>query len=107
MAPHGVPRLGQPSQIPFRVVKLTRVMWCGLGHGQCHHPTLAQAAVQMKYYSNRDLREMQRIARLVPDEEVFGPKGKRARKAKRSTKYSDMWQNWLENKGVDLVIVFE
>ncbi|KAF9236637.1 hypothetical protein BU15DRAFT_63806 [Melanogaster broomeanus] len=35
------------------------------------HPTLAQAAAQMKYYSNRDLREIRRIARLVPDEQVF------------------------------------
>lgn len=62
--------------------------------------------MQMKYYSNRDLREIQRIARLLPDEQVFGPKG-RARKVKGTTKYSEMWTGWLENKGMDLVIVFE
>lgn len=72
-----------------------------------HHPTLAEAAVQMKYYSSRDLREIQRIARLLPDEHVFRPKGKGAWKAKESTKYHDMWRKWLENKGMDLVIVFE
>ena len=61
----------------------------------------------MKYYSDRDLHEIQRIARLLPDEEVFGRKRKRARRLKRTTKYSEMWQSWLENKGMDLVIVFE
>lgn len=61
----------------------------------------------MKYYSNRDLREIQRIARLLPDEQVFGPKLQGARKTRRATKYGDMWENWLEAKGVDLVIVFE
>ncbi|KAH0839448.1 hypothetical protein J3R83DRAFT_236 [Lanmaoa asiatica] len=61
----------------------------------------------MKYYSNRDLREIQRIARLLPDEQVFGPKRRGTRKAKGTTKYSGMWQSWLENKGMDLVIVFE
>ncbi|KAF8844784.1 hypothetical protein BDN67DRAFT_894215 [Paxillus ammoniavirescens] len=69
------------------------------------HPTLAQAATQMKYYSNRDLREIQRIARLVPDDQVFSSRG--SGKAKWTAKYSDMWKSWLERKGVDLVIVFE
>ncbi|KAF9224523.1 hypothetical protein BS17DRAFT_703158, partial [Gyrodon lividus] len=69
------------------------------------HPTLAQAAAQMKYYSNRDLREMQRIARLVPDEQVF--RSRMNGKAKWMAKYSGMWKNWLEKKGMDLVVVFE
>ena len=63
--------------------------------------------MQMKYYSNRDLREIHRIARLLPDEQVFGSKGKETRKAKGTTKFPEMWQSWLENKGMDLVIVFE
>lgn len=63
--------------------------------------------MQIKYYSNRDLREIQHIARLLPDEQVFDLKWKGTRKAKGSTKYSEMWRNWLENKGTDLVIVFE
>lgn len=61
----------------------------------------------MKYYSKRDLREIQRIARLLPDEQVFGSKGRRTRKAKGAMKYSEMWKKWLDNKGLDLVIVFE
>ncbi|KIK81126.1 hypothetical protein PAXRUDRAFT_833068 [Paxillus rubicundulus Ve08.2h10] len=69
------------------------------------HPTLAQATKQMKYYSNRDLREMQRIARLVPDEQIF--RSRAPGKVKWAAKYSDMWKSWLERKGVDLVIVFE
>lgn len=61
----------------------------------------------MKYYSHSDLKEIQRISRLLPDEQVFGPARLGARKAKRATKYKEMWQRWLENKGMDLVIVFE
>ncbi|KAG8218166.1 hypothetical protein J3R82DRAFT_3715 [Butyriboletus roseoflavus] len=73
---------------------------------QCH-PTLGEAAVWMKYYSKRDLREIQRIARLLPDEQVFGSKGRGTRKESGATKYREMWKSWLENKGMDLVIVFE
>ncbi|KAG9309826.1 hypothetical protein JVU11DRAFT_10205 [Chiua virens] len=73
----------------------------------CRHPTFAQAAKQIKYYSDRDLREIQRIARLLPDEQVFGPKGKHVGKLKDATRYKTMWQHWSENKGMDLVIVFE
>ncbi|KIJ59429.1 hypothetical protein HYDPIDRAFT_100710 [Hydnomerulius pinastri MD-312] len=69
------------------------------------HPTLAQASERMKYHSNQDLREIQRIARLLPDEQVFRSRGKG--KAKWSIKYKNMWKSWLERKGTDLVIVFE
>jgi len=61
----------------------------------------------MKYYSNRDLREIQRIAKLLPDEQVFAPKYRGAGREKAMWKYSEIWKRWLENKGMDLVIVFE
>ncbi|KAG2035316.1 hypothetical protein BDR03DRAFT_531281 [Suillus americanus] len=64
-----------------------------------HHPTLAQAAIRMKYHSHRDLREMQRIARLLSDEQVL--------RRPWSPKYSKLWKRWLDNKGPDVVIVFE
>ncbi|KAG1731979.1 uncharacterized protein EDB91DRAFT_702185 [Suillus paluster] len=66
-----------------------------------HHPTLSQAAARIKYHSYRDLREIHRIARLLPDEEVF-----RVRRP-WSQKYSKIWKQWLNNKGPDVVIVFE
>ncbi|KAG1888641.1 hypothetical protein F4604DRAFT_962364 [Suillus subluteus] len=64
-----------------------------------HHPTHAQAAIRMKYHSHRDLREMQRIARLLPDEQVL--------RRPWSPRYSKLWKRWLDNKGPDIVIVFE
>ncbi|KAF8548307.1 hypothetical protein OG21DRAFT_779213 [Imleria badia] len=90
-----------------RISPRTFCKWHRMVFQDSCHPTLAQAGMQMKYYSNRDLREIQRIARLLPDEQVFGPKGKGTRKAKGTTKFRAMWQSWLENKGMDLVIVFE
>ena len=65
------------------------------------HPTLAQAAERMKYHSHRDLREIQRIARLLPDDEVFHVR------RSWSSKYSKMWKRWLDEKGPEIVIVFE
>ncbi|KAH7903244.1 hypothetical protein BJ138DRAFT_1168400 [Hygrophoropsis aurantiaca] len=65
------------------------------------HPTLTQAASLMKYHSPRDLREIHRIAHLLPDAEVFNPL------YKRTNRYKRMWKDWLERKGPDLTIVFE
>ena len=67
---------------------------------QCHL-TLAQTAMQIKYYSSRESRG---IARLLSDEHVFGLKGQGTQKLKVPTKYSEMWQSWLENNGMDLVM---
>ncbi|KAG2153740.1 uncharacterized protein EDB93DRAFT_212525 [Suillus bovinus] len=83
----------------FSIPAKTFCKWHRMVFRESHHPTLAQAAVRMKYYSHRDLKEMQRIARLLSDEQVL--------RRPWSPKYSKLWKRWLDTKGPDVVIVFE
>lgn len=83
----------------FSISAKTFCKWHRMVFRGSRHPTLAQAAVRMKYHSHRDLKEMQRIARLLPDEQVL--------RRPWSPKYSNLWKQWLDNKGPDIVIVFE
>ncbi|KAG2363715.1 hypothetical protein BDR07DRAFT_1215258, partial [Suillus spraguei] len=83
----------------FSISPKTFCKWHRMVFRGSHHPTLAQAAVRMKYHSHRDLREMQRIARLLPDEPVL--------RRPWSPKYSKLWKRWLDSKGPDIVVVFE
>ncbi|KAH7888208.1 hypothetical protein F5I97DRAFT_1792568, partial [Phlebopus sp. FC_14] len=85
-----------------RISPRTFCKWHRMVFRDLHHPTLAQAATRIKYHSNEDLREMQRIAKLLPDEQVFRVRGN----VKGTNKYRNMWRKWLENKEVDLVVVF-
>jgi len=85
----------------YSISSRTFCKWHRMVFRGSRHPTLARAAERMKYHSHEDLREIQRIARLLPDEDVF-----RVRR-RWSPKYSKMWKRWLDNKGPDLVIVFE
>ncbi|KAG1740335.1 hypothetical protein EDB19DRAFT_781160 [Suillus lakei] len=83
----------------FSISAKTFCKWHRMVFRGSHHPTFAQAAARMKYHSYRDLREIQRIARLLPDEQVL--------RRPWSPKYSKLWKQWLDNKGPDIVIVFE
>ncbi|KAG2096034.1 hypothetical protein BD769DRAFT_1300813, partial [Suillus cothurnatus] len=83
----------------FSISTKTFCKWHRMVFRGPRHPTLAQAAVRMKYHSHRDLKEMQRIARLLPDEQVL--------RRPWSPKYSKLWKRWLDNKGPDIVVVFE
>ncbi|KAF8644341.1 hypothetical protein AX16_008548 [Volvariella volvacea WC 439] len=65
------------------------------------HPTLRQCTKLMKQYSNRDLREIKRISGLQSNRYVFGESYYWTPKFKR------MWDDWLNRKGPDIVIVFE
>ncbi|KAI0352799.1 hypothetical protein OH77DRAFT_1497802 [Trametes cingulata] len=65
------------------------------------HPTLQEAAKQIRYYSTRDRREIYRISRLLTDEAVF------CRKWRWTMRYAAMWKQWLDSKGPDVAIVFE
>ncbi|OAX41103.1 hypothetical protein K503DRAFT_686129, partial [Rhizopogon vinicolor AM-OR11-026] len=85
----------------FIISARTFCKWHRMVFRGSRHPTLAQATQRMKYHSHRDLREIQRIARLLSDEEVF-----RIHQL-WSPKYSKMWKQWLDNKGPDIAIVFE
>ena len=60
---------------------------------------MKQAERLRKSYSNRDLQEMNRICRMLSDEDVF-------RRTSRTLKYRDIWQTWLETKGPDIAIIF-
>lgn len=89
------------GSVEFSISAKTFCKWHRMVFRRSHHPTLAQAALRMKHHSHRDLREIQRIARLLPDEQVF--------RVNRpwSSKYNKLWKRWLDNKGPDVVIVFE
>ncbi|KAI0366249.1 hypothetical protein BV20DRAFT_1038499 [Pilatotrama ljubarskyi] len=65
------------------------------------HPTLQEAAKHIRYYSNRDRREIYRISRFLTDEEVF------CRKWRWTMRYAVMWRRWLGTKGPDVAVVFE
>ncbi|KAI0643585.1 hypothetical protein C8Q79DRAFT_143059 [Trametes meyenii] len=65
------------------------------------HPSLKEAAQQIRYYSSRDRREIHRMSRLLSDEEAFW------RKIPWTTRYAVMWKKWLNTKGPDVAIVFE
>ncbi|KAI0676649.1 hypothetical protein C8Q78DRAFT_998771 [Trametes maxima] len=65
------------------------------------HPSLKDAAQQIRYYSSRDRREIYRISRLLSDDGVF------RRKTPWTTRYAVMWKKWLDTKGPDVAIVFE
>ncbi|TFY81586.1 hypothetical protein EWM64_g2427 [Hericium alpestre] len=65
------------------------------------HPSIRQAAREIKNYNSRDRKEIYRIARMLPDVVVF-----------RDTfvwtpTYRDIWTRWLDTKGPDIAIVFE
>jgi len=95
------PKISGIDSAPYR---LPARIFCKWHHMVFHgplHPTLSQAQKLMKYYSNRDLKEMYRISRLLPDEEVS--RGS----AKSTGRYKEMWTKWLNTKGPDNVIVFE
>ncbi|KAG1786329.1 uncharacterized protein HD556DRAFT_640436 [Suillus plorans] len=83
----------------FSIPAKTFCKWHRMVFRGSYHPTLAQAVVRMKYYSHRDLKEMQRIARFLSDEQVL--------RRPWSPKYSELWKRWLDTKGPDVVIVFE
>ncbi|PCH41672.1 hypothetical protein WOLCODRAFT_24914 [Wolfiporia cocos MD-104 SS10] len=63
------------------------------------HPTLRQAETLLRNFSNRDKREMSRIAKLRTDAEVF------TQQRSWTPRYRDMWREWLERKGADIAIV--
>ncbi|KAL4075547.1 hypothetical protein J3A83DRAFT_4089752 [Scleroderma citrinum] len=67
------------------------------------HLTLAQSSKQIKRHSPQDLREILRISRLLSNEQVV----RLAKRGKYSTKYREIWESYLNRKGMDLVIVFE
>ncbi|KAH7930346.1 hypothetical protein BV22DRAFT_74430 [Leucogyrophana mollusca] len=89
------------GELDFRISARTFCKWHRMVFRGSLHPTLAQAASALKYYSRQDLREIQRIARLLPDAQVFTPH------FRWTYRYKRMWKNWLARKGPDLVIVFE
>lgn len=64
------------------------------------HPTLSQANRLKINYSNRDLREMSRISRMLSDSKAFDTN------RKWTAKYRNIWRNWLETRGPDIVILF-
>ncbi|KIK16485.1 hypothetical protein PISMIDRAFT_686291, partial [Pisolithus microcarpus 441] len=68
------------------------------------HPTLTQAARRIKQHSPRDLREILRISRLAPIGKAFRADGDQER---YTTKYKKLWQAYLDQRSMDLVIVFE
>ncbi|KAI6039240.1 hypothetical protein EDC04DRAFT_2568700 [Pisolithus marmoratus] len=68
------------------------------------HPTLTQAARQIKQHSPQDLREILRISRLAPVGKTFCADGDEER---RPTRYQELWHAYLNQKSMDLVIVFE
>ncbi|KAH9853338.1 hypothetical protein C2E23DRAFT_728789, partial [Lenzites betulinus] len=65
------------------------------------HPTPREASQQIRYYSNRDRRQIYRISRLLTDEEVFH------RGVPWTPRYATMWKQWLNTKGPDIAIVFK
>ncbi|KAF7309907.1 hypothetical protein MIND_00363000 [Mycena indigotica] len=66
------------------------------------HPTISQASQMRKHLSTADKREIHRISRMLPDEQVFG------RKAKSWTpKYRDIWRRRLARTDKDVSVFFE
>jgi len=64
------------------------------------HPTPRQAECLIKNYGSRDRQQMHRMSRLLTDEEVF------TGTVPWTPLYRNMWRNWLDTKGPDIVIVF-
>lgn len=54
----------------------------------------------IKQYSTRDRREIYRISRMVSDEEIWG------NPFISTSRYRDIWEEYLERKGADVAIVF-
>lgn len=94
-------RITDIDAVPYRLSAKKFCKWHHMVFCGPLHPTLRQAQMLMKNYSNRDLQEMYRISRLLSDEEVF--RGA----AKHTKRYKSMWTRWLNSKGPDVAIVFE
>ncbi|KAJ7174604.1 hypothetical protein C8R46DRAFT_1081385 [Mycena filopes] len=64
------------------------------------HPSISQAAMLRDGFSAGDRREIRRISRMLPDEEVFGAK------ARWRPKYRRIWREWLAREGRRGEVVF-
>ncbi|KAJ7166039.1 hypothetical protein C8R46DRAFT_1096935 [Mycena filopes] len=64
------------------------------------HPSISQAAMLRESFSAGDRREIRRISRMLPDEEVFGLK------ARWRPKYREIWREWLAREGRSAEVVF-
>ncbi|KAI6122889.1 hypothetical protein EDD16DRAFT_1569407 [Pisolithus croceorrhizus] len=94
----------QEADTTFTISPKTYCKWHRMVFPDCPHPTLTQAARRIKRHSPRDLREILRISRLAPIGKAFRTDGD---EGSCTTKYQELWQAYLEQTSMDLVIVFE
>lgn len=94
----------QEADATFTISPKTYCKWHRMVFPDRLHPTLTQAARRIKQHSSRDLREILRISRLAPVRKAFRADGHEERCA---TKYRKLWQAYLDQRSMDLVIVFE
>ncbi|KAI6033803.1 hypothetical protein BKA83DRAFT_4181258 [Pisolithus microcarpus] len=94
----------QEADAAFTISPKTYCKWHRMVFPDRPHPTLTQAARRIKQHSPRDLREILRISRLAPIGKAFRADGDQER---YTTKYKKLWQAYLDQRSMDLVIVFE
>ncbi|KAI6004314.1 hypothetical protein EDD15DRAFT_2385311 [Pisolithus albus] len=94
----------QEADAAFTISPKTYCKWHRMVFPDRPHPTLIQAARQIKQHSPRDLREILRISRLAPVGKAFREDRDQER---YTTKYKKLWQAYLHQRSMDLVIVFE
>nr|GAT51715.1 predicted protein [Mycena chlorophos] len=89
---------GSEYHLPLRTIcKWHRMVFEGPWH-----PTIPQAARMREHLSIAAKREIHRIARMLPDERVFG-----VRAQGWTPRYRRIWRKWLEKSRDELGVFFE